>query len=253
MPPVPREIASCWKRGRLLLGKPRFLRRHPSPQLGKLCLSLWDLVYRELAHPHRPRLVVDLDGAKIIPGGRRRSRSRKPCNVPVFDFCSYARLPFCRMRNKLLGLITVVLALVSATGFRRAPEPGLDRTAIEQVFNKYLQSINTADVALASQVWLQSPDVQIVTPSGRFKGWDGVKEIYARMQKEFSNRNVQASNVSIVVAGDAAWLVYDFVFTANLADGKPITSNGWESHGYQRTANGWRIAHLHYSVPPPPS
>jgi ketosteroid isomerase-like protein len=128
-----------------------------------------------------------------------------------------------------------------------------DRADIEQVFNKYLQSLEAADVALASQVWLQSPDVLVVTPIGRFQGWDGVKEIWARTQKEFSNRKVQASNVSIVVASDAAWLVYDFVFTAKLADGKPLLLKGWESHGYQRTADGWRIAHLHYSVRPPAS
>jgi ketosteroid isomerase-like protein len=107
-----------------------------------------------------------------------------------------------------------------------------------------------ADVALASQVWLQSPDVLVVTPLGRYTGWDGVKEIYAKTQKDFSARNVQASNVSIFVAGDVAWLVYDFVFTAKQADGRPLTAKGWESHGYLRTANGWRIAHLHYSVPP---
>ena len=39
------------------------------------------------------------------------------------------------------------------------PNLGQDRTDVEQVFNKYLESINAADVALASQVWLQSPDV----------------------------------------------------------------------------------------------
>ena len=157
------------------------------------------------------------------------------------------------MRKKWIGPIAALLALVCATGFHPTPEPSRDRADIEQVFNKYLQSLNAADVALASQVWLQSPDVLVVTPVGRFKGWDGVKDMYAGMQKEFLERNVQASNVSIVVAGDAAWLVYDFVFTATLADGKPFTSKGWESHGYQRTANGWRIAHLHYSVPPPRS
>ena len=133
------------------------------------------------------------------------------------------------------------------------PDPGQDRADVEQVFNKYLQSLDAADVALASKVWLQSPDVLVVTPLGRFKGWDGVQEIYAKTLEEYPERNVQASNVSIVVAGDTAWLVYDFVFTAKLADGKAFLSNGWESHGYQRTADGWRIAHLHYSVPPPPS
>ena len=126
-----------------------------------------------------------------------------------------------------------------------------DRADIEQVFSKYLRSLEAADVALASQVWLQSPDVLVVTPIGRFQGWDGVKEIWARTQEEFSERKVQADNVSIVVAGDAAWLAFDFVFTATRGDGKPLVLKGWESHGYRRTADGWRIAHLHYSVPPP--
>jgi ketosteroid isomerase-like protein len=130
------------------------------------------------------------------------------------------------------------------------PDPGQDRADVEQVFNKYLQSLDAADVALASKVWLQSPDVLVVTPLGRFKGWDGVQEIYAKTLEEYPERNVQASNVSIVVAGDTAWLVYDFMFTAKLADGKPLIAKGWESHGYLRTANGWRIALLHYSVSP---
>jgi ketosteroid isomerase-like protein len=133
---------------------------------------------------------------------------------------------------------------------RMKPNPGQDRADIEQVFNKYLESLDAADVALASKVWLQSPDVLVVTPLGRFKGWEGVQEIYANTLEKYPERNVQASNVSIVVAGDAAWLVYDFTFTAKLADGKPLIAKGWESHGYLRTANGWRIAHLHYSVPP---
>jgi ketosteroid isomerase-like protein len=75
------------------------------------------------------------------------------------------------------------------------------------------------------------------------------RDIYLNFVKEHPVRNVEASNLSIVVAGDAAWLVYDFVYTAKLANGQQLISNGWESHGYQRTANGWRIAHLHYSVP----
>ena len=155
------------------------------------------------------------------------------------------------MRKRLAILVALVLVFA-------IPQPHVvaqhdasqDRADIEQVFNKYKQSLDTADVALASQVWLQSPEVLVVTPSGRFTGWNGVKDIYANMQKQFSEQHVQASNVSIVVAGDAAWLVYDFVFTATLANGQPLTTKGWESHGYLRTPDGWRIAHLHYSLIP---
>ncbi len=128
-----------------------------------------------------------------------------------------------------------------------------DRAAIERSFSTYLRSLEEADVALASQVWLQSPDIVVVTPIGRFQGWDGVKEIWERTRMEFSARKVQTSNISIVVAGDAAWLAFDFVFTGTPAAGKPVVLRGWESHGYQRTADGWRIAHLHYSVPLPPA
>src|SRR2546422_637912 len=79
-----------------------------------------------------------------------------------------------RMRHRWMGLVAVVLVFASASGCRRTPDSGRDRADVEQVFNKYLQSLNGADVALASQVWLQSPDVLVVTPSGRFQGWDSV-------------------------------------------------------------------------------
>ena len=159
------------------------------------------------------------------------------------------------MRHRWTRLIAVVLVLACAPGCRRTPDVSQDRADIEQVFNKYMQSLETLDVALASQVWLQSPDLLVVTPIGRYTGWDSVrKDIYVNsMTKDFTERKVQASNVSIVVAGDAAWLVYDFVYTAKLANGQPLTAKGWESHGYLRTANGWRIAHLHYSLAPPRS
>ena len=129
--------------------------------------------------------------------------------------------------------------------------PNRDRADVEQVFNTYVQSISDADVVLASQVWLQSPDVLVVTPFGRFTGWDSVENhIYPLTKQTYPERHLHASNVSILVKGDAAWVVYDFVFTGTRANGEPFTIAGWESHGYQRTANGWRIAHLHYSVPP---
>src|SRR5579862_3965077 len=159
------------------------------------------------------------------------------------------------MIYRWMGVIAVVLALACAPGCRRTPGNSQDRADVEQVFNKYLRTLNTLDVALASQAWLQSEDLLVVTPIGRFKGWDSVREnIYVNSgTKDFTERNVQASNVSIVVAGDAAWVVYDFVYTAKLANGQPFASKGWESHGYQRTASGWRIALLHYSLLPPRS
>ena len=44
--------------------------------------------------------------------------------------------------------------------------------------------------------------------------------------------------------GNSAWAVFDWDFTAKLANGQPFTSKGWESHVYEKTDRGWRISHL---------
>jgi ketosteroid isomerase-like protein len=129
-----------------------------------------------------------------------------------------------------------------------------DESAVRQVFDSYIKSINAADVKLASDVWLQSPDAVAITPFGRFQGWDRVRdEIYVKfLQGTFSERDLQPSNVLMRVKGDSAWLAFDWVFNAKLTNGQPIASKGWESHMYEKIEKGWRIVHLHYSVPPPP-
>jgi uncharacterized protein (TIGR02246 family) len=129
-----------------------------------------------------------------------------------------------------------------------------DESAVRQVFENYLKSVNAADLALGSEIWLQSPDAVAVTPFGRFQGWDQIRdEVYVKfLQQSLSERDLQPSNVSIRTMGDSAWLAFDWEFKGKMATGQPTESTGWESHVYQRTDRGWKIVHLHYSVPPPP-
>jgi ketosteroid isomerase-like protein len=151
------------------------------------------------------------------------------------------------------AVVTVSCMLLPACA--RTGDVDQDRKDVRQVLDKYLQSVKTADTALASQVWSQSADISVVTPFGRFQGWDSVREgIYVNfLQKAFVERNLQPDNVAITVAGNTAWAVFDWTFAARLPDGQSMTSKGWESHVYRKTDRGWAIVHLHYSVPPPPS
>src|SRR5688500_15863743 len=75
--------------------------------------------------------------------------------------------------RKWLFLITVVTVSFLAPACNRAVETAIDTREeeknVRQVFDKYLQSVKTADVALASQIWLQGPNASAVTPIGRFK------------------------------------------------------------------------------------
>jgi ketosteroid isomerase-like protein len=157
--------------------------------------------------------------------------------------------------QKWFFLITVVTVSFLGPACSRVTDTAVDTKEeeknIRQVFDKYLESVKTADVALASQIWLQSPNVSAVTPLGRFKGWESVRDdLYVNfLQKAFTDRNLQAENFAVTVSGNAAWSVYDWTFTAKLPNGQPFSSKGWESHVYQKTEGRWVIAHLHYSSP----
>lgn len=151
------------------------------------------------------------------------------------------------LRGKLLLACTAAALCLTACARQEGQEAA--RSQIQQLLDTYFQSVKTADVALASTIWLQSPDIVVVTPLGRFQGWDAVqRDLYVNfLQKAFLERDLRPSNVHIQVNGNSAWAVFDWSFTAKLANGQPFTSKGWESHVYQKTDGGWRIAHLHYS------
>jgi ketosteroid isomerase-like protein len=136
----------------------------------------------------------------------------------------------------------------------RATDIGQEKKNVQQAFEKYLESVNKADTELASQVWSQSPDTSAVTPLGRTKGWESIRDgLYVNvLQKGFAERSLRPDNLAITVSGSTAWVVYDWTFTAKLADGQPYSSKGWESQVFAKTDGQWRIVHLHYSAAPPP-
>lgn len=147
------------------------------------------------------------------------------------------------------AVIACAALVVCLAGCAKPADPAAERGQIQQLLDTYLQSVNSADVAIASKIWLQSPDVIAVTPLGRFQGWDSIqKDLYVNfLQKMLVERDLKPANVHIEVNGDSAWAVFDWTFAGKLANGQPMNTKGWESHVYRKTADGWRIEHLHYS------
>ena len=156
------------------------------------------------------------------------------------------------MKNRRTALTVFAIMSVLASACARTADVEQEKKNVQQVFEAYIESVKTADLSLASRVWMQSPDIIAVTPLGRFQGWDSVRnDLYVNfLQKAFTERNLTPSHVAITVNGDTAWTVFDWTFAATTADGKPFSSKGWETHVYRKTDRGWAILHLHYSGQP---
>src|SRR5712692_6208396 len=106
------------------------------------------------------------------------------------------------VHNRWITLVAAVTASVWLPACTHSADIDQDKRSVQQVIEKYLQSVKTADVKLGSEVWLQSADILVVTPFGRFQGWDSVRDsLYVNfLQKAFTQRDLQPSHLTIRVA-----------------------------------------------------
>jgi ketosteroid isomerase-like protein len=126
---------------------------------------------------------------------------------------------------------------------------------VRAVLDRYVKAVNDADEGVLREIWAGPENVSYVNPIQRLRSWDELLGFWQGfLKKGFTQRELKPNNVAIQAAGDVAWAVFDWEFTATQVDGKPYQARGWETQVYRRTDRGWRLAHVHYSVPamPPP-
>ena len=74
------------------------------------------------------------------------------------------------------------------------------------------------------------------------------------MGKMFIKRELKAKDIAVHMLGDAAWVEFNWEFNATMSNNQPMTTKGRESQVLKKTDRGWRIVHVHCSMPfvPPP-
>jgi ketosteroid isomerase-like protein len=124
---------------------------------------------------------------------------------------------------------------------------------IRAVLERYVKAVNDADEDGLRELWADPDDVSYVNPIQRLRSWGELQGFWQGFLKNsFTRRELKPSNVTIDAVGDVAWAVFDWEFSGEQTDGKPYQARGWETQVYRRSDRGWRISHVHYSVPPAP-
>ena len=149
---------------------------------------------------------------------------------------------------RLCGLISVLL--LSSSGIAQEAE-------IKALIEKYAKSIDAADTTLGAEVWSTGTDVSLIHPMGQERGWQNIKVNFYEnvMGKMFAKRELKPKDIAVHLLGDAAWVEFNWEFTATMtATNQPMNSKGRETQVLKKTDRGWRIVHVHYSIPfaPPP-
>jgi ketosteroid isomerase-like protein len=134
-----------------------------------------------------------------------------------------------------------------------AKKASLASDEIRQMVAKYARSIDEADTGLASQIWLDLPDVSFIHPLGHEHGFEQIKQdVYKHLMGDiFSERKLSPRDIAVHVYGDSAWAEFYWDFNAKFRkDGSPVTTHGRETQVYWKTQDGWRLVHVHYSGMP---
>ncbi len=148
------------------------------------------------------------------------------------------------------GGLAILFAIVVVAG---GQGQSADEQAIRQVIATYAHSIDTADVAIAEQIWSSAPEVSFIHPLGEEHGLAEIEtDVYRNlMGTTFSQRKLTPKEIKVHVYGDTAWAEFqwDFVATAR-KDGSAFQSQGRETQVYHKENGRWRIVHVHYSGVP---
>ena len=148
-------------------------------------------------------------------------------------------------------LLALILTIFSNSIWANTPEQ--DEKAIHQVIQSYAKSIDNLDLKLAEKIWQTNDKTSYIHPRGNEYGWKAVKEnFYGKtMGETFSQRKLLIKEINIQVYGETAVAVFYWDFPAVFRqDGEAVTTHGRETQVLHRTADGWKIVHVHYSNMP---
>jgi ketosteroid isomerase-like protein len=133
-----------------------------------------------------------------------------------------------------------------------APRENAD-DAIRAQITKYAAALDAADVGLASQVWLNSPEVSFINPAVHSHGWEEVKGAYEFFGTAYSERKLTLRDIAVHAYGDGAWAEFYWHFDGKQrSDGAEVKTDGRESQVYRRVDGRWALVHVHYSGMPAP-
>ena len=128
-----------------------------------------------------------------------------------------------------------------------------DIAAIKKVIDQYADSITNYDLKEAERIWQTDDRTTFIHPRGNEYGWKAIRDHFygTTMHEHFSKRHLYVRDIIIQVYGDSAVAVFYWDFPAVFrTDGTEVTTHGRETQVYERTKDGWKIVHVHYSQMP---
>jgi ketosteroid isomerase-like protein len=128
--------------------------------------------------------------------------------------------------------------------------PMSDENQIDYMISEMLGAWQVGDIEKLHKDY--ADDVTVV--NGAYAppiiGWANYLAIYQQQRTRMQQVRMDRSNTMIKVAGNVAWVCYQWDFAA-VTDGAPTTAQGQTTLVMEKRNNHWIIVHNHTSMVPP--
>lgn len=121
---------------------------------------------------------------------------------------------------------------------------------IDDLLKSYIESVNTSDEKLFSEIWDREGSISFIHPKGYAIGFEEIVEHFrlGRMSTNFSNRDFKIKDIMIKYYGNTAFLEFRWDFFATMKDtNDEIHTEGRETQFIVLRDSGWKFSNIHCS------
>lgn len=168
------------------------------------------------------------------------------------------------MKKTALVVSFVLLNLFPVLGQTKAPQKTTAPTtpteqttptgpqAVRTAFNKLLDGIRRADVKMVTDVYWNSPQLNLFNYNGSVtKGWEQMRKNRASSYPEIKDVKLEVRDVNVTMLGLNAALVTCVWTQSQDYKGAPETASGRMTLVFRKVGPAWKAIHLHSSPDQP--
>ena len=132
----------------------------------------------------------------------------------------------------------------------QTPETGPQ--AVRAAFNKLLDGIRRADVKMVTDVYWNSPQLNLFNYNGTVtKGWEQMRKNRESSYPEITDTKLEVRDINVTMLGLNAALVTCVWTQSQTYKGTPETASGRMTLVFRKIGPAWKAIHLHSSPDQP--
>lgn len=152
---------------------------------------------------------------------------------------------------KKIALVVSFVLLNSFLAFPQNKTP-TDSEAVLAAFNKLLTGIRKADLKSVSDVYWNSPRLNLFNYNGTVtKGWEQMRKNRESSYPEIKDVKLDVRDVNVTMLGRDAALVTCLWTQSQVYKGTPETASGRMTLVFKKVGPAWKAIHLHSSPDQP--